>query len=115
MGLIDKQHAPHYLWGDNCDGWHLVQTGTLSVIQENMPPGTEEGLHFHTNAQQFFFILDGTATFEKNGEYIEVGERQGFYISSGEHHRIFNKTDRDLEFIVISQPMAHGDRTPVIG
>ncbi|HWK56195.1 MAG TPA: cupin domain-containing protein [Parapedobacter sp.] len=113
MGLIVKQHAPHYQWGDNCDGWHLVKTDALSVIQENMPPGTEETLHFHTNAQQFFFILNGTATFEKNGAYVDVGERQGFYIQPGEHHRIFNKTDHDLEFIVISQPMAHGDRTSV--
>jgi len=113
MGLIDKQLAPHYQWGDNCDGWHLVRTDALSVIQERMPPGTEERLHFHVNAQQFFFILNGTATFEKDGEYVDVGKGQGFCICPGEHHRIFNKTDHDLEFIVVSQPMAHGDRVPV--
>lgn len=113
MGLIDKRLALHYHWGDHCDGWHLVKTDSLSVIQECMPPGTEETLHFHTNAQQFFFILQGTATFEKQGEHIEVEERQGFHVRPGEQHRIFNKTDRVLEFIVVSQPMAHGDRTPV--
>lgn len=113
MGLTDKRHATHYHWGDNCDGWHLVKTDSLSVIQERMPPGAAETLHFHTNAQQFFFVLQGMATFQKQGEHIEVGEQQGFHVSPGERHRVFNKTDRDLEFIVISQPMAHGDRTPV--
>ncbi len=60
---MDKQTAQHYQWGDNCESWVLVDTEGLSVKQETMPGGMKENLHFHVNAQQFFFILKGTATF----------------------------------------------------
>jgi hypothetical protein len=33
-----------------------LQESNLSVIEERMPPGASEVRHFHTNAQQFFFI-----------------------------------------------------------
>ena len=69
-GPISRDNAPHYVWGDNCDGWHLLQESNLSVIEENMPPGASEVRHFHTNAQQFFFILSGQAVMETNSERI---------------------------------------------
>jgi mannose-6-phosphate isomerase-like protein (cupin superfamily) len=31
-------------------------------------------------------------------------------VRPGAPHQIFNETDADLEFIVISQPSSHGDR-----
>jgi mannose-6-phosphate isomerase-like protein (cupin superfamily) len=54
----------HYLWGNNCDGWNLVDQPGLSVKMERMPPHTAEEAHYHERARQFFFILKGTATFE---------------------------------------------------
>jgi hypothetical protein len=48
---ISRENAPHYVWGDNCGGWHLLQESNLSVIEERMPPGSSEVRHFHTNAQ----------------------------------------------------------------
>jgi len=40
MKIKNTNNAEHYLWGDNCDGWHLLKTDSLSIIQENMPPDT---------------------------------------------------------------------------
>ena len=34
------KNAEHYQWGNACDGWHLLKSETLSVIQEKMPAGT---------------------------------------------------------------------------
>ncbi len=68
----DKKSSEHYTWGQNCDGWHLLKTNSLSVIQERMPPNTSEALHYHQKAQQFFYILLGQATFEMEGEIFEV-------------------------------------------
>lgn len=104
-------NSEHYIWGENCDGWHLLKSNSLSIIQEKMLPKTEENLHFHSKAQQFFFILKGTATFEVNNETFLVKEKNGFHILPNEKHKIFNKTDEDLEFLVISEPKSHGDRT----
>jgi len=100
----------HYKWGENCDGWVLVDTPGLSVKQEYMPANTEEILHYHKQSQQFFFILSGTATFEVYGEVYKVDEGQGFHIEAGKPHRIINNTDEGLEFILSSQPSTSGDR-----
>lgn len=74
---ISRENAPHYVWGDNCDGWHLLQESNLSVIEERMPPGASEVRHFRTNVQQFFFILSGQAVMETNSERILLLAGQG--------------------------------------
>jgi len=33
-GLVSREIAEHYRWGNDCDGWHLVKDGSLSVIEE---------------------------------------------------------------------------------
>lgn len=111
MSKVSKQQPlKHYQWGDGCDGWNLVDEPTLSVKQERMPAGTAELLHYHERALQFFFILKGTATFEINGELIEVNEQEGIEIKKGTKHRISNNTNEDLEFILSSQPSTQNDR-----
>lgn len=103
-------NSEHYYWGDNCEGWHLVKTSELSIIQERMPPGTSETRHYHQHAQQFFFILSGTASLEVEGESLTVSALSGMHILPGQRHRIHNQTAEDLLFTVTSQPTSRGDR-----
>lgn len=37
--------ADHYVWGEVCDGWHLLRRKDLSVIQERVPAGRAQ-VHF---------------------------------------------------------------------
>lgn len=108
--IKDHLNIPHYKWGNNCHGWLLVQSGQLSIIQEKMPAGTAEQFHYHEHAQQFFFILKGVASFEMDGRTYQVDQGQGIHIPPKCKHRIANHTQRDLEFLVTSQPKSHGDR-----
>ena len=111
--VIDRQTAAHYLWGENCDSWVLVDTTGLSIKQESMPGRTKEKPHFHTNAQQFFFILDGTATFYVADKTIVVTKEKGILIQPGTIHYIANEARFPLKFLVISQPTTNDDRTTV--
>ena len=106
----NNDNAPHYKWGDNADGWHLLQSYSLSVIEERVPPGASEKRHHHIHSQQFFYILEGTAHIEISGEVHEVSERNGIHVPAGVDHQLMNKQDSDLWFLVISQPKSHGDR-----
>jgi mannose-6-phosphate isomerase-like protein (cupin superfamily) len=103
-------NSEHYTWGNNCDGWHLLKTGSLSVIQEKMPPGTAEQYHYHHKAQQLFYILSGTATFTVEEEKLTVRAGESIHIKPGMKHSIANLSEIDLDFLVISEPKAHGDR-----
>jgi mannose-6-phosphate isomerase-like protein (cupin superfamily) len=79
-----------------------------------MPPGTAEVEHFHRESSQFFFVLSGTATLDIAGKCEILQSHQECSIPAGTPHRIFNKAEQDLEFLVVSQPPSHGDRV-VIG
>lgn len=111
--IIDKQTAEHYTWGNNCDSWVLANTEGLSVKQEKMPSGTKEQLHFHSQAQQLFYILKGCATFYIEKNKFIVNEKQAIHIHPNQKHFIANETTDDLEFLVISQPSTNKDRTVI--
>jgi mannose-6-phosphate isomerase-like protein (cupin superfamily) len=110
---ISIENAPHYTWGRECDGWHLVNQPGLGVIRERMPPGTEEVHHFHHRARQFFWILAGRAEMLVAGETVALEPGQGVEIAPGTPHQIRNPGPVDLEFLVVSHPHSHGDRAPV--
>ena len=109
--VISVKNADHYTWGENSDGWHLLKNDELSVIEELMGPGTSERLHFHKKSQQLFYILAGTAVFEIDGQVVNMDIGETVHVLPGIPHRIFNKRDVDLRFIVVSSPGSHGDRT----
>ena len=108
--MTGKTTAHHYTWGQDCDGWHLVDTPELSVILERMPPGTSEKKHRHTRARQFFFVLTGCVIMEIEHRREALAAHQGIEIPPGITHRIVNESEYAVEFIVVSQPHAHGDR-----
>lgn len=108
--ITSTDNAEHYTWGAQCDGWHLLRSDGLSVIQERMPPGTSEQLHYHERAQQLFYILSGAATFEIEGGLKTVLPNQSIHIPPGTKHCILNNGVVDLHFLVISEPKSHGDR-----
>jgi mannose-6-phosphate isomerase-like protein (cupin superfamily) len=108
--VVAAGNAEHYHWGDGCDGWFLVQRDDLSVIQERVPPGRSERIHYHTKARQFFFVLDGTATLEIYGKQVVLKEQEGVEVPPMIPHRLRNDSNVDLIFLIVSAPKSHGDR-----
>jgi mannose-6-phosphate isomerase-like protein (cupin superfamily) len=108
--MISRESAPHYNWGAGCDGWHLVQSEALSVIEERMPPGTAERRHLHRKARQFFYVLAGELTMEVEGREHRLGANEAIEIAPEQAHQAFNRGANDLRFLVTSQPPSHGDR-----
>jgi mannose-6-phosphate isomerase-like protein (cupin superfamily) len=111
--ITSIKNAEHYKWGNNCDGWHLLKTNNLSVIQEKMPLSASEKRHFHSQSQQLFYVLSGTATFEMEGEIFIISSGETIHVPRGTKHCIANHGSTELEFLVISEPKSHGDRTEV--
>jgi len=56
---------------------------------------TQEVKHKHSKSQQFFYILQGQATFIIDDKEYKVDK---------------NQANENLEFLVISQPHSHGDK-----
>jgi mannose-6-phosphate isomerase-like protein (cupin superfamily) len=115
MDPVSTANAPHYTWGQQCDGWHLLQGFDLSVIEERMPPGTAEVRHRHVRARQFFYVLEGEAVLEVEGVAHRLDAHQGLQVPPGAAHQMRNESDGELRLIVVSSPKSHGDRETVDG
>ncbi len=110
MKIVSTRNGEHYSWGDNCSGWHLLKSPGLSVIQESVPTGTGENLHYHAHAEQFFYVLAGKATLEVGGQSFSLAEGEGLHVNAGQPHYLYNHGPETLKFLVISAPPSHGDR-----
>jgi mannose-6-phosphate isomerase-like protein (cupin superfamily) len=113
MQIVDRSNAEHYLWGMNCDGWHLLKRDDVSVITERVLPGASEQRHFHVYSRQFFYILTGEAVIEVDGEIHILQAQQGIEIPPGVVHQFRNESNSDVNFLAISVPKSHGDRVLV--
>ena len=109
-GVVSRNNAEHYKWGQASDGWHLLKQDDLSVIEELMPPGNFEQLHFHAKARQLFYILSGEATFTIGQTIVHASAGESVHAVATVPHMIANNSDADLRFLVVSAPKAHGDR-----
>ncbi len=108
--VVTTDDSEHYQWGGVCDGWHLVATSNMSVIQERVPPGAQEVRHFHHFSEQFFYILQGCAQLELAGEVLSLAAGQGVHVSAKTPHQLKNVSSEVLYMLVISTPPSHGDR-----
>lgn len=110
MNPVSTSNAEHYLWGGDCDGWHLLHRNDLSVIQERVPPGRSEVRHYHNLSRQFFYILEGTGTMTIGEETVSLHKGEGIEIPPQVPHQFRNESEEDVVFLVVSTPKSHGDR-----
>ncbi len=110
LKAISIQNAEHYHWGQHCDGWHLHKAAKFSIIQERVPVGSAEVWHYHERAEQFFYVLSGIATLATDDATVHLQAGEGCHVPAAMAHQLRNEGSEVLEFLVISVPMAHGDR-----
>lgn len=108
--VVDCSNAEYYGWGEGCDGWHLLKRDEFSVIEERVLPGASEQRHYHTHARQFFYILQGEAVLEIDGQQFVLQAQQGIEVLPTVPHRFQNCSQAEVRFLVISVPKAQGDR-----
>lgn len=108
--VISIENAEHYIWGEVCDGWHLLKRDDMSVIQERVPAGGAEVMHYHNSARQFFYIFEGEGTMIFEDHEVILKKGQGIEISAQVKHQFKNQSNADVHFLVISVPSTRGDR-----
>jgi mannose-6-phosphate isomerase-like protein (cupin superfamily) len=65
------------------------------------PPGQEGFLHYHNEQDELYFVHQGRATFEVDGEEFELGPGGVVYVESTTPRRINNRTDEDLVLLAV--------------
>ncbi len=64
-----------------------------------LKPGEIHLLHHHTNASEFYYILEGTATVTSGDEVQKVRAGTAIYIPAGDEHRIVNDGNHELTIL----------------
>ena len=111
--VISIENAEHYIWGEINDGWHLLKRDDISIIQEHVPAGSAEVMHFHNVARQFFYVLEGEGTMIFEDHEVTLSKGQGLEIPPQVKHQFRNRSDAEVHFLVISIPTTKGDRINV--
>jgi mannose-6-phosphate isomerase-like protein (cupin superfamily) len=111
--VISIENAEHYIWGGINDGWHLLKRDDMSVIQERVPAGGAEVMHYHEVSRQFFYILEGEGTMVFEDHEVTLHKGQGIEISPQIKHQFKNRSATEVHFLVISVPTTKGDRINV--
>jgi len=111
--VISTENAEHYIWGEICDGWHLLKRDDISIIHERVPAGGAEVMHFHNVSRQFFYVLEGEGTMSFEDRDVILKKGQGLEIPPEIKHQFKNESEADVNFLVISIPTTKGDRINV--
>ena len=82
----------------------------MSVIQEQVPAGGAEVLHYHEQARQFFYVLEGEGIMSLEDREVILQKGQGLEVAPMIKHQFKNNSHTDVHFLVISVPSTRGDR-----
>ena len=110
---ISIENAEHYVWGEINDGWHLLKREDVSIIQERVPAGGAEVMHYHNISRQFFYVLEGAGTIVFEDSEVILNNGQGLEIPPQVKHQFKNQSNANVHFLVISVPTTKGDRINV--
>ena len=110
---ISTENAEHYIWGEINEGWHFLKRDDVSVIQECVPAGGAEVMHYHEVSRQFFYILEGEGMMVFEDHNVVLNQGQGIEIPPQVKHQFKNNSAAEVHFLVISVPTTKGDRINV--
>ena len=66
-----------------------------------MPPGYEGFLHYHDTQDELYFVHQGTARFEIDGETRDLGPGSLVHVESTTPRKVANAGDGDLVLLVV--------------
>ncbi|MGI8421296.1 MAG: cupin domain-containing protein [Gaiellaceae bacterium] len=75
-----------------------------------MPPGFDGFLHYHDTQDELYFIHQGTAKVEVDGEMIELGPGGLLHVESTTPRRVGNGGDSDLVMLVVGGKNGYVER-----
>ncbi len=66
-----------------------------------LEPGRSIGDHTHENDFEAYYILSGSGEYDDNGTKVVIGPGDTAVCAKGEHHSLFNNTDKPIELIAL--------------
>ena len=85
-------------------------TANQSLAEATLEPGQATQRHYHGEAEEIYFVLEGEAEMELDGDRARVEAGQAIPIPPGARHQIRNAGARPLRILCCrSPPYRHED------
>jgi mannose-6-phosphate isomerase-like protein (cupin superfamily) len=86
-----------------------------SVAEIRHPPGTASQEHFHTEAEEVYYVLSGNGGIRVDGETRTLKPGDVAIITPGEHHTVWQEGEGDLVLLVTCVPAYSVDEVVFTG
>ena len=89
------------------DGSSLIKaspkTGTQGVVfvEDTMPPSSTSGIHVHLEADEFFYVLEGTGHIGLGADEHEISAGDMIFVPVGTDHKITSSDGEPLHVIFV--------------
>jgi mannose-6-phosphate isomerase-like protein (cupin superfamily) len=86
-------------------------TENQSLAEATLEPGGSTQRHYHAEAEEIYFVLEGSGELELDGERATVGPGDAVPIATGAWHEIRNTGTVTLRFLCCCAPPYRHDDT----
>jgi mannose-6-phosphate isomerase-like protein (cupin superfamily) len=83
--------------------------GRFAQARSVTPPGGGPPPHWHTNEDEWFYVLSGTASFFADGAWRDIGPGSRVFCPRMSIHTFRNNTAEPLEMLVTTSPAGFED------
>jgi mannose-6-phosphate isomerase-like protein (cupin superfamily) len=104
MHITNCQSIQPFTGDDGSIIRELARLARHTLAEIRHPPGTASREHFHTHAEEVYFVLDGQGQVRIDGETQAIGPGDVVEIIPGQRHKLWQRGDSDLVLLVTCVP-----------
>ncbi len=94
----------------NADFLERTRSEILGARLWRLPPGSANTLHKHVDAEEFYFVLEGTGRMRIGDETITVPRYGAVLVGPAELRQVFNDTNAETLWLILGAPEENPDR-----
>jgi len=109
MQVFNRDDIQPYVGDDRSIIRELASPANSSVTRHSLaeirhPPGTASLEHYHTEAEEVYYVLEGHGGVRVDGETRGIGPGDVLVIAPGERHTVWQEGEGDLVLLVTCAP-----------
>ena len=109
MHLVARDDIQPYVGDDKAIIRELASPENSGLTRHSFaeirhPPGTASLEHYHTEAEEVYFVLSGRGGIRVEGETRSIGPGDVVVIVPGERHKVWQEGEGDLVLLVSCAP-----------
>lgn len=109
MNVYNRSQIEAFAGDDGSIIRELAAPGNGPLVRHSLaeirhPPGTASREHYHTEAEEVYYVLKGQGAIHIDGQERTIGPGDVVVIIPGQRHKVWQKGEGDLVLLVTCVP-----------